>query len=223
MPDSDPVTPLCSAAQFTESAFGDLVSGVSSTALNDFLIEATRACESITGRRLAPFTGVTETVRADGIDPDEYAGSSSLPVDIRATIGMNYADQVGAMNLVRHCWLSEYPPRYQELWTQPAQASMSVTVIRSYGGTMTLSPAQILDGPDDQGHVWFQLGQFIPVGSRLRSTYSGGYQTSPADLVRACKYITASIAITELNPATEHDPEVLWARAEKWLGPYGRD
>lgn len=225
MPDSDTVVPLCSAAQFTEGAFADLVAGFSPTALNDILVEATRDCESQTGRRLAPFTGLTETTRASGIDPDEYAGAMNIPISITGTLGQSYASALDQTNLVRHTWLAQYPPHYPDLWLPSAQANMTVTVIRSYGGTAQITSAQILDGPDDTGHVWFQLGQFIPVGSRVRITYSGGYTTAvPADLLRACKFIAASVAIDELNPEDSvHNPDRLYALGLKWLQPFARD
>jgi hypothetical protein len=225
MPDADLPTPLCGAAAFTEGAFADLVAGFSQTAINDILAEATRQCEDQAGRRLAPFTGVTETIRASGIDPDEYAGTTNIPVSIQGTLGMSLAGALNMTNLVRHCWLGEYPPRYPDLWLQ--NPAITVTVIRSYGGTQQLSAGQILDGPDNTGHVWFQLGQFIPEGSRLRVTYPGGYSTTPASLLRACKFIAASIAIDELNPEARgdagHNPDRLFALGLKWLKPFMRD
>lgn len=221
MPDSDTPPLLCSYSTFTEGAFGNLVSGYSQTAVTDCLAEATRQCEDQAGRRLAPFT-VTETMRASGIDPDEYAGAMNIPLSIQGTLGMSYASALDMTNLVRHAWLAEYPPRYPDLW---AYSNVSVTVVRSYGGTATLTAGQILDGPDDTGHVWFQLGQFIPVGSRTRVTYSGGYTVAiPASLTRASKFIAASIVIDELNPEdSEHNPDRLYALGLKWLQPFMRD
>lgn len=222
MPDADPVAPLCSYSQFNEGAFADLVSQFSQTAVNDMLIEATRKCEDLCDRRLAPFTGLVETTRAGGIDPDEYAGTTNIPVSIQGTLGMSEASALNMTNLVRHHWLRETPPRYQDLWTYP---SVTVTVVRSYGGTQQLSAGQILDGPDDLGHVWFQLGQFIPVGSYIRIQYSGGYTVAiPGSLVRACRYITAGIAVTELDPnSTQHDPDRLFALGERWLAGFERE
>lgn len=220
-PDADTVTPLCSYNQFIEGSFKDLVSGFSQTAVMDILVEATRQCEDQTGRRLAPFTGLTETTRAAGIDPDEYAGTSDLPMSIQGTLGMSQAQSLNMTNLVRHHWVSETPPRYEDLW---AYSGVTVTVIRSYGGTQQLSAGQILDGPDNLGHVWFQLGQFIPVGSYVRTTYGGGYQTTPGSLLRACKFMAASIAIDELNPEdNERDPDRLYNLALRWLVPFARD
>lgn len=221
MPESDTVTPLCSYAQFTEGAFGDLVSGFSQSAVNDILLEATRQCEDQTGRRLAPFT-ITETTRASGIDPDEYGGTSNMPVSIQGTLGMSQAASLNMTNLVRHMWVSEIPARYEDLW---AYSNVTVTVVRSYGGTQQLSPGQILDGPDNLGHIWFQLGQFIPVGSYTRVQYSGGYVVAiPASLVRANKFLAASVVIDELNPEdSEHDPDRLYNLALRWLVPFARD
>ena len=128
---ADSHTPLCTAAQFTEGPFGDLASAYSPTALTDVLIEATRMCESETSRRLAPFT-VTETHRASVIDPDEYSDSANIPMDIQSTLGASYAQAIGASSLVRHVWVDECAVRYPDMW---AYSNVSVTIIRSYGGT----------------------------------------------------------------------------------------
>jgi hypothetical protein len=47
----------------------------------------------------------------------------------------------------------------------------------------------------------------------------------PADLVRACKFMAASIAVRELDPTGQqhgHDPDVLAADAHEILAQYGR-
>jgi hypothetical protein len=218
--DADTGTPLCSYSQFVAGAFSDLVSGFSQDAVQDILIEATRKCESITGRRLAPFT-LTETQRASGIDPDEYAATSNIATSIQGTLGMSEASSLSVTNLIRHHWLREFPPRYQELWSY---TNVAVTVYRSYGGNQGIFPGQIILGPDDLGHLWFQLGQFIPVASHIQVVYSGGYTTTPADLLRACKFIAAAITIDELNPEdSTHSPDRLIALGEKWLAGYMRD
>jgi hypothetical protein len=205
----DPGSTLASLDDFRIGPFADLASALEPPALEAFLLEGTRMCEDETERRLAPFT-VTETHRASAIDPDEYAESANIPMDIQGTLGMSYATTLGAVTLVRHCWLHEHPPRYQDMW---AYSDLTVEIIRSYGGSEILTPSQILDGPDETGHVWFQLGQFIPVGSRVRTTYGGGYTVAtPAPLVRANKLFTAEIIVRELNPddaPTSHDPGLL--------------
>lgn len=223
MPDADSPVPLCTAANFQSSAFADLVARYSEPAVSDLMAESTRACEGAAGgRRLAPFT-ITETTRADGVDPDEYPAGASLPMPIQGTIGWSEALALGGGNdLVRHCWLTQTPPRYPDLWQY---SDVSVTVIRSYSGTQQYSQAQLLDGPDNLGHLWFQIGSLVPVGSRVRTTYSGGYRVAiPADLVRACRFMAAWLVISELNPgSTDHDPDWLYKAACKILAKYGGD
>lgn len=218
---ADTVAPLCTSAQFKAGALGDLAASYSGTALDDILAEATRECEGVCGRRLAPFTGLTEIQRASMIDPDEYSDNANLPMDIQSTLGASYAQAIGASTLVRHIWLDECAVKYPDLWTY---SSVSETIIRSYGGTQVLAGTQVLSGPEpDTGHLWFQLGLFLPVGSRVKVTYSGGYSTVPADLVRACKFMAASIIVSELNPDdTAHNPATLRDRACKILAAYGR-
>jgi hypothetical protein len=217
----DTTTPLASAAQLTEGPFADLVRSVSTQTLTDWLMEATRACETECHRRLSPFTGIIETHRAAGMDPDEYTDAANVPMDIQSTVNRSYAAALGVTTLVRHCWLDQYAPLYQEYWSY---SDLTVEVIRSYGGSQILTSTQYTGPELDSGHVWFQLGQFIPIGSLLRVTYSGGYTTVPSDLVRACKYMTASIALRELDPLRQsgHNPDDLQDLAVSWLSPYQR-
>lgn len=218
---ADDATPLATADQFMSGAFADLAQNLQAGELDDIMIEATRACESIVDKRLAPFT-ITESQRAEGIDPDEYGSdSSSIPMDLPGTVGRSYAASLGAADLVRHAWLREYAIRYQELWTP--YTLNAVTLVRSYGGSQIVVPGSIIGPEPDSGHVWFQIGTFLPVGSLLRFTYSGGYSTVPSDLVRACKSMAASIIIKELDPAMNTiglDPDLLRAEAMDFLGPY---
>lgn len=219
---SDSPIPLATAVQMQSGAFADLVQSFSVDALNDIMIEATRACETECQRRLAPFTAHTESHRLGGIDPDEYSDSLDIPMDIQGTIGQSYANALGANSMVRHVWLNEYAPLYPEYWSY---SNVAITIIRSYGGSQL--ETNLLAGPEiDSGHVWFQLGQFIPVASFARCVYSGGYSTVPADLVRACKYMAAAVACRELDPlmagAHGHDPDNLEAVAMRWLTPYMR-
>lgn len=220
---ADNATPLASSADFQASAFADLATNLQPGELDQVMVEATRACEGVIGgRRLAPFT-ITETIRAEGIDPDEYGDSAgNVPMDLPGTTGRSYAASLNAGQLVRHMWLANYAYRYPEFWT-PYTVSQ-LTLVRSYGGTQGVVPAS-LEGPEpDSGHVWFQIGTFLPVGSLIRVTYSGGYSTVPADLVRACKAMAASIIIKELDPqvaaSSGHDPDLLREEAVEFLAPY---
>jgi hypothetical protein len=218
---ADSPVPIVSAGQFQAGPYGDLVKGYSTQALADLLSEATRECESETGRRLVPFTSVPETHRAEGMDPDEYTDSANIPMDIQGTLGRSYAHALGVTTLVRHCWLNEYAVRYPELWTYD---SITIEVVRSYGGNQVLSTAQYQGAENDSGHVWFNLGQFIPIGSLLRFTVSGGYTVAiPADLVRAGKFMAAYLAVRDLNPgASDHDPDLLHTDALMALSNYMR-
>jgi hypothetical protein len=219
---TDYPVPLCTPAQFISGAFADLAAGYTAAgnSLDEIMAEATRACESECGRRLAPFTGVTESHRGEGMDPDEYTDSANLPMDLQGTLGRSYAYALGASTLVRHCWLSEFAARYPDLWTYSVS---QFTIVRSYGGSENLSPQQYT-GPDpDSGHIWLNLGIFAPIGSYFYVTYSGGYSVIPGDLVRACKNMAAWMIVTELNPEDmNHDPDRLHATALMLLQNYDR-
>lgn len=194
---ADTTTPLATSADMRSGGFADFVRSYSDTALDSLMMEATRACEGIAARRLAPFTGLTESQRAEGVDPDEYTDGGNLPLDLSGTLGRSYAAALGASSLVRHVWLNEYAPRYPEFWSY---SDLSIIVVRSYGGTQPVTPGQIISQDPDTGHIFFQLGLFLPVGSDIKITYSGGYQTIPADLTRAAKFMAASLAATEIDP-----------------------
>jgi hypothetical protein len=221
---SDVTGTLCNWAQFTEGAFADLARNFTDAQVQqDFLMEATRLCEgAASGRRLAPFT-LTETHRLQGIDPDEYTDAANLPLDLSGVMGRSYAYALGASTLVRHCWLNEFPPHYPEMWTY---SNITVNVTRSYGGGQTLSPSQYRGPAPDSGHIWFNLGLFIPIGSYADFTYTGGYTTMPADLVRAGKNMTAALIIRELRPDSSgngRDPDQLQESAEKMAARYARE
>jgi hypothetical protein len=217
---TDNVTPLVSASDFSATAFSDLSRNLQPGELDQIMLEATRACESVVNKRLAPFT-TTETHRAEGVDPDEYGdGLTSVPLDLPGTVGRSYASALGAGSLVRHMWLESFALRYPEFWTPYTVDSLQL--VRSYGGSQTIVPSALIGPEPDSGHVWFQIGTFLPVGSLIRVTYSGGYTTVPADLVRACKSMAASIIIKELDPdiGSSHDPDLLRDEAIEFLGPY---
>ncbi|WP_055588641.1 hypothetical protein [Peterkaempfera griseoplana] len=219
---ADTPTPLASAADMQAGQYADLVRTYSPEALDTLMIEATRDCEDACDRRLAPFTGLPESHRAQGVDPDELPGDAGIPVSIQATISQSYADAMGgAGGMVRHVWLNQYATRYPDMW---AYANLQVSLILTQGGVQSVGPAQVVGAEPDSGHVWFQLGTYLPPGSLIRVTYDGGYQTVPASLGRACKLMAASIAATELNPMGEgdHDPAKLRKQALDALANYQR-
>lgn len=214
----DSGTPLCTWAQVSEGAFADLLRGYTSPSVQaDLLIEATRLCESLADRRLAPFT-VTETQRAEALDVED-ALDAYIPLDPTSQLGFSRAQSLGSTLLVRHYWVRSFPPRFPEYWTGSLGA---VSLLRSFSGTQTVALSSLQFEPDT-GHVRFQLGTFVPPGTTIVTTYSGGYTTVPADLVRAQKYMVASIAVAELDPAARaHDPLELEEKAAALLDEYTR-
>lgn len=220
-PAQDTGVPLVTSAVFQAGAFADLARSYDQPTLDRIMVQATRACETETGRRLAPFTNVTESHRAYGIDPDEYVGGD-LPLDLVGTVGRSYANALSSTALVRRFWLREFAPQFPDMWTY---TSLTVQILRSYGGGETLTATRF-EGPEpDSGHTWFNLGTFLPVGSMIRATYSGGYTTCPGDLERACMLMAASIIVKELDPAGElrgHNAAGLEADAVSWLNGYMR-
>jgi hypothetical protein len=217
----DSPVPLATAADMLTGQFADLVRDYDADALTQVMIDATRVCEGIAGRRLAPFTAIPESHRATGIDPDEASDPSGIPVSMQATLSTSYANALaGSGDMVRHIWLNEHAPRYPEMWTY---SDLAIEVFLSIGGSQSFPGVQIIGAEPDSGHIWFYLGSYIPAGSLIRVTYSGGYTTVPADLARACKLQAAVLVLGEIDPAGDqygHDPNSLAAQAEKILTRY---
>lgn len=217
---ADTLIPLATPAQFQEGPFANLVSDFSVTALNTIMLTATRNCESACDRRLAPFTNIVESQRGDALDVED-ALDAYIPLDPTSQLGFSRAQSLGSTLLVRHLWVREYPPRYPELWTGSISG---ITLLRSYSGSQIVDTSTV-QYETDTGHVRFQLGTFVPPGTTIKVTYSGGYQTVPADLVEACRFMAASIVVKQLDPVngrSGHDPDALRTEAISMLGPYAR-
>jgi hypothetical protein len=217
---ADAPIPLASAAQFQEGPFANLVSGFSTMAIDNLLINATRNCESACDRRLARFTGLVETKRADALDVED-ALDAYVPLDPTSQLGFSRAQSLGSTLLVRHFWVREYPPRYPDLWSGSISA---INLFRSYSGSQVVDISTVQFEPDT-GHCRFQLGTFVPPGTTIQAIYSGGYATTPADLIEACRFMAASIAVKQLDPIdgrSGHDPDALRAEAMEMLAPYVR-
>jgi hypothetical protein len=215
----DSGTPLVTWAQVSEGAFSDLLRGYDSPSVQaDMLIEATRMAESLADRRLAPFT-ITETQRAEALDVED-ALDAYVPLDPQSQLGFSRGASLGSTMLVRHYWVRSFPPRFPEYWTG---SLVSVNLLRSFSGEQVVDPSTLQFEPDT-GHVRFQLGTFVPAGTTIVTQYTGGYTTVPADLVRACKYLVASIAVIELDPMMDrgHNPLDLEATAVNILDMYTR-
>lgn len=217
---ADSPTPLATSADMLSGQFADLVRDYSPDALDQLMIEATREAEGICDRRLAPFTGLVETQRAEAMDIED-ALDAYVPLDPTSQLGFSRAQSLGSTLLVRHFWVRHFPAQYPDLWSG---AMTDVQLYRSYSGQQQVSVSTIQFEPDT-GHCRFQLGTFVPPGTTIQATYSGGYQTPPADLGRACKLLAAVNALAEIDPAGTqfgHDPGALRERAEKILGRYDR-
>lgn len=217
---ADSPTPLATSADMLNGQFADLVRDYSPDALDQLMIEATREAEGICDRRLAPFTGLVETQRAEAMDIED-ALDAYVPLDPTSQLGFSRAQSLGSTLLVRHFWVRHFPAHYPDLWSG---AVANVQLYRSYSGQQQVAVSTIQFEPDT-GHCRFQLGTFVPPGTTVQYTYSGGYQTSPADLGRACKLLAAVNALAEIDPAGTqfgHDPGALRERAEKILCRYDR-
>lgn len=216
---TDTVTPLATSDDMREGPYKDLVSGYSTATLNGLMVRATRMCESICDRRMAPFTNLTETQRATSLDVED-ALDSYVPLDPTSQLGFSRAMSLGSTLLVRHFWVRNNPPLYQDMWTG---SITSINLFRSFSGQQTVAPSTIQYEPDT-GHVRFQLGTFVPPGTTIQVVYSGGYTTVPSDLVQACKTMAAFLVVRELDPVhTGHDPDLLRTDSEMMLDPYMRD
>jgi hypothetical protein len=215
----DSVTPLCTWAQFTTGAFADLARNYTDpVAQTQLLMEATREAETTCDRRLAPFTNLVESQRAEALDVED-ALDAYVPLDPTSQLGMSRAQSLGSALLVRHFWVREAPPRFSELWTG---SIADISLRRSFSGTQDVAASTIQYEPDT-GHVRFQLGTFVPPGTTIMCTYSGGYTTMPADLVRVGKLLTAALIVRELQPREQaRDPDLLHNEAIGKLAGYTR-
>lgn len=217
---ADTPTPLCTSAIMQQGAFADLVRDFSGPTLDHLMMRATRMCESAVDRRLAPFTNITETQRAQMLDVDDITEIPG-PMEPSAQLGFSRAQSLGTSQLVRHFWLREYPARYPELWTG---SITSINLLRSYSGTQAVVPNTTQYEPDT-GHCRFQLGTYVPTGTTIVVVYSGGYSTVPLDLEQACEFMAASLVLKQLDPAQAmhgHDPDALRLDAMEILTAYTR-
>jgi hypothetical protein len=174
-------------------------------ALSQVLVEATAFIESSVGRRLAPFSNLTESHRLFGIDPTEYGASSDSPLDLYGSLGLSRAAAYGSGNLVRKFWVDQTAPHYADLWTYSV-ASISLDL--TYGSQILVQPSSIEGmGPHpDTGECRLRLGTFAPEGTTIVITYGGGYTVAiPADLQRLCRYVAAKMIILDMEPQSRKE------------------
>jgi len=216
---ADSGTPLCTWAQFTSGAFADLARNYTDVNVQSaLLLEASREVETVCDRRLMPFANLVETQRAEALDVED-ALDAYVPLDPTSQLGFSRAQSLGSTLLVRHFWVRETPPRYQDMWTGSISG---IQLFRSFSGQQSVVSSTWQFEPDT-GHVRFQLGTFVPPGTTIQVTYSGGYSTVPANLVRASKLMTAWLIVRELAPSQQtRDPELLRGEAVASLAGYTR-
>lgn len=217
---ADNLTPLSTSAMMRSGAFADLVRDFTDPVLDHLMMRATRLCESATDRRLAPFTNITETQRAQALDVDDITEIPG-PMEPSAQLGFSRAQSLGTSQLVRHFWLREHPARFPEMWSG---SITSINLLRSYSGTQAVVPNTTQYEPDT-GHCRFQLGTYVPTGTTIVVTYSGGYSTTPLDLEQANEFMAASLVLKQLDPAQAmhgHDPDALRLDALEILTAYTR-
>ena len=216
-------TPLASVANFEQGPESDLFKQIVSAEQTALLTRASRAVETYCSRRLAPFAKI-ENHRAQDIAPDELP-DVGFPLDQTAMLGMSRAQSLGANELVRHVWLDEYPPMWEELWTGSVTA---IELRRAFGGNYDYAPADLanVQFEPENGHIRLQLGTFAPIGTTVRVTYTGGYAPVPDDLIQATILRAAMLALTEMLPmaakAGDLDRAQLERDFELLAGPYVR-
>jgi hypothetical protein len=220
---TDPV-PLATADDFMRR-YKMMAQDFDPIVIEETMVEATAHIESMVSRRLAPFTNHVYEDRLYGIDPTEYGGTSNgIPLPWQGSLGVSYANALGAGDLVRHFWLDQFAPVYPELWSYNLQ---SIILQLTYGNTM---PIDILNGgitgpAITDGHVWMRLGTFAPIGTRITVTYGGGYTNGiPPDLRRACIYQAAAFLIKDAEPQNRPNvnSDALDAMIIQLLAPWSR-
>lgn len=206
-------TPLASASDIQSYPGLAVVTRTWSAAQQATLMTAaSRAIESRCERRLAPFSGVTESSKAVGIDVQGVVGDD-FPLDLVGALGRSRQMAFGALRMVRDMWLKEYAPIYQDQWSYSLGG---ILLERAYGDTEAVDVGS-LEGPElDTGHIRFRLGTFIPEGTNIRVTYGGGYSPVPYDLNLACVLQATKLAILTASPevregmsTVELDAEIL--------------
>ena len=195
-PNAIPYLPMAGAADMTSGMFASLVQDIDPAQLPQLMIRASRSVEAMCGRRFVPFATL-ESHRAEGVDPDEYGGNYDIPLDLYGSLGRSRQRSMPGSQMARHLWLEQYAPRLAEYWTYSIS---SIEIIRTYGDSQIV-PANQVEGPEpDSGHIRLGIGMWVPVGSTIRVSYSGGYSPIPDDLVEATRMRAAKLAIVEAQP-----------------------
>jgi hypothetical protein len=210
--------PLATPADLYASPLLDLFRNLTAEAVYDRIVRASQAAEDYCRTRLSPFT-VTESCRAAAVDVDE-TWDLYTPLDTPGQLALSRAQSLGAAQLVRHAWVRNRPPIRQELWSGQIT---TITIERSVSGSQTLTDPSQWQYEADTGHIRFYYGSFIPVGSTLLITYTGGYTPEvPMGLRMATLYGAAVLALVELTPGARPSVDLteLAQTRDALLGPF---
>ena len=194
--------PLADPARF-QRRFPMLCQDKAAIDIQEILVEATSYLEDLTSRRLAPFTNLVYEEMANGINPNEYGDDSAgMPMGFAGTLGISYANALGANDLVRNFFLDQYAPQNPELWTYNVQ---SIKLFLTYGNSQAVELGAIYGPEKTNGFCRLPLGTFCPEGTRIVVEYSGGYTLGiPPSLSRACMFQAAKFLELEGNPQEPH-------------------
>ena len=211
--------PLATPSDLVDGPLANVVRSLTASQQQKLCVRASRAIETYCQRRLTPFT-ITETCRALDVDAEE-TWDAVVMLDPQSELALSRAQSLGATALVRHIWLKQYPPVWNELW----QGSItSITILRAIAGSQVIQGNDLssLQYEQDTGHVRFYYGAYIPPGSTIATVYSGGYSPVPDELIQACVLRATKMALVTLDPEerTGHDLDVIDAEIEDILGDF---
>ena len=134
-------------------------------------------------------------------------------MSLQGSLGVSFANALGADDLVRNFFIDQYAPLYSELWTYDVA---SIELNLTYGNTQLVELDTIYGPVPNNGFCRLPLGTLAPEGTRVLITYSGGYTLGiPPNLQRACLMQTAKLLTMDAQQSnrkegsmTEHNDSV---------------
>lgn len=214
-------TPLATVNDLVATPLSEIVRDFPGAQDGTLMVRASRSVETYCERRLAPFTK-SETKRVDDYDVEDQDADWSGPLPSSAILGLSRARSMGgASALVRTINLREWPPRWEELWTG---SLVSVVAYPPLAGSVTIPTSGIQFEPDI-GHMRLSLGTYVPMGSTVVITYTGGYTTVPDDLIQATIFEAIEQAFVWISSERKGDVDLSELRTKKQelLAPYVRE
>lgn len=189
-------------------------------AQTDLMWAATQNIEDRCQRRLAPFTNVTESFRAEGVDID-VLGSANMPMYLPQALGYSQSLAFSNFNLVRDIWLEHHAPTRPDLWEYNI---IQIALLLAYGGSPLVTTAAIQGPNPDTGWLRMNLGTFCPIGTMIQVTYGGGYNPVPYPLKLATIFQAMKFAVVGASPEMRKDVNTVELDAEilSLIAPYIR-